>query len=82
MLPTIIAGTVIFSLAILGLSLGVIFKKKTPLKSSCHATVDGGHEGACACGSKINSVELKKQDLIEGKFDLRVKTRGNFIKPD
>ncbi|MBN2804091.1 MAG: hypothetical protein JXR91_13435 [Deltaproteobacteria bacterium] len=91
MVATIFAGTVMFSIAILFLSIGIIFKKKTPLKASCHATVDGGHGGSCACGAGNkragDSVKemnlLEKKDLLKnGKFDLTAVKHGNFIKPD
>jgi len=56
----IIAGSIVlFAIAILFLSLGVIFKKRTPLKGACHAPLgeNTGGESAdqvvcesCACG--------------------------------
>jgi hypothetical protein len=83
MLATVLTGTIVFSFAILGLSMGVIFSKKTPLKTTCHAASDGGHEGACACGAgtaAAGSDEQKTKALVEGRFDLTAVKKGNFIK--
>ena len=55
-------GIAVFAVAIAGLSLGVIFKKRTPLKGSCHsaaAAFDEGSEGgrcsSCSCGAPTES---------------------------
>ena len=57
---TVIAGSIVlFAIAILFLSVGVILKKRTPLKGACHAPLrqSNGGEGtdpgaceSCACG--------------------------------
>lgn len=49
-MTTVLIAAAVFALAVLGLSVGVIFKKRTPLKGSCHSADenDGGGQGACA----------------------------------
>lgn len=79
MAATLIMGSIFFALAIFGLSIGIIFKKRTPLKGECHAPVDGG--GSCAtCGgghdSLCDSTEgtaspNKKRALIQGDFTIQ-----------
>ena len=90
MAATMILSVIFFGIAVLGLALGVILKKRTPLKGECHAPVDGG--GTCAtCGSGYgepcgvedessdqhsNLVAQKQKAFARGDFTIR-KTPDN-----
>ncbi|MBN2342321.1 MAG: hypothetical protein JXX29_15455 [Deltaproteobacteria bacterium] len=59
---TFFFGAVFFAMAMLALSVGVIFKKKTPLKGHCHKPVDGS-DGCAACGDSGGS---SCSDVVDG----------------
>lgn len=67
MAATLILGCAFFSMAVLGISLGVIFKKRTPLKGHCHQPVDGS-EGCASCGDSPK--ECVSDDLLKKKLHL------------
>jgi hypothetical protein len=78
MATTMILSILFFALAVLGLSIGVILKKRTPLKGECHGPVDGG--GTCStCGAGADEgcdasdeVEIAKRDALEaGNFQIQ-----------
>ena len=78
MAATLILGTIAIGLAMFALSIGVVFKKRTPLKGECHGPVDGG--GSCsscgggsadACKPAGEDISQKKSDLLEGNFELQ-----------
>ncbi|MBN2527128.1 MAG: hypothetical protein JXR76_12095 [Deltaproteobacteria bacterium] len=74
MAATFIVGTVFFAVAVLALSIGVIFKKKTPLKGHCHTPVDGS-AGCSACGDEsgdnCDSEQIRRGDLVSGNFKIQ-----------
>ncbi len=50
-MTTLLVGMAVFALAFLGLAIGVIFRKKTPLRGSCHSAAEGRPGESCACGA-------------------------------
>ena len=51
MVATLSAGLIFFAVSFLLLAVGVVFKKKTPLKGSCHAPLNkrGLNHVGCSC---------------------------------
>ena len=56
-IPFLIVIVLVVLLSMLGLGLGALMKKKTPLKGSCHGVScesqgKKGHHHGCACGNE------------------------------
>lgn len=65
------------AIAMVALSVGVILKKKTPLKGHCHKPVDGS-DGCGACGNtqeEVCDATLKRDDIKQGKFQIETASR-------
>jgi hypothetical protein len=48
-MATVLVAIGVFALAVLGLSIGVVLRKRTPLKGSCKAAATDGACESCAC---------------------------------
>ncbi len=58
-METVLISLVVFALAVLGLSIGTVLKKRTPLKGSCggvaNMTSNGGGQDceSCSCSGTV-----------------------------
>ncbi len=78
MVATIVLSILFFAIAVLGLSIGVILNKRTPLKGECHGPVDGG--GTCStcgggggdrCDAPSDDGAAKRAAISNGNFQIQ-----------